>query len=279
MEQFKKQVHDNIQIMSPVQFGAWYKAELPKYVQYFNNPDFEQIHLRAVQYIDQVMLKEFKPVLNVSVIGQRELQEDVHTNIHFGEYVQLPAEMFPLIKAAKTVLTFDQFDSFCYFTNTNLPNDQGFGRGSRPAINLHVIDTIRYVNWINDMQGKPMPYILKKYNEAWWFWYNPEIRGHAVYVFPSKDEWYQIAADHAENLDTRTDLHEIAWSASEMDNTTQPTCMKKPNKYGIYDTVGNVWKMAVPNELPFMSKEIWAEKFPNEPYLSGIYFYKDVHIW
>lgn len=276
---FRDQVGTNIATMSPVDFGKWYKAELPKYTSFFNNKEFESIHLRAVQYIDQVIMKEFKPVLGIEVVGQRELQEKIHNDIHFGDYVQLPAEMFPLIKAGKTVLTFDQFDSFCYHTNTDLPNDQGYGRGSRPAINLHVVDTIRYVNWVNDMQGKPMPYILKKYQDAWWFWYNPEIRGHAVYVFPTKSEWYQIAADHAENLDTRDDLGEIAWTAAEMDGKTQPTCMKKPNKYGIYDTVGNVWKMAVPDELPFMSEQIWEEKFPNEPYLSGIFFYKGVYVW
>lgn len=279
IEQIKKDINEKMQTLDRVEFGKWYSQQLPTYKSLFNNPEFEAIHQVATGYLTNVTLKTFDPILSISVIGQRELDEEVLTQPNIGEYVDMPAECFPIIKAGKTVITFDTFDSFCRLTNTDLPNDQGYGRGSRPAINLHVVDTIRYVNWINDMQGKPMPYILKKYNDAWWFWYNPEIRGHAVYVFPTKSEWYTIAADHAENLDTREDLHEIAWTAAEMDGKTQPTCMKKPNKYGIYDTVGNVWKMAVPDELPFMNEEIWQERFPNEPYLSGIYFYEGVTVF
>ena len=274
IEEFKDKVQQKAS-SSPKDFGKWYAQALPKMRAHFNTPELEEIHRNAIAIINVVNRKPVEPFVVAVATSQRAFEQKTISDkdIDLGTFVPLPAECFPLVASADTVVTFNQFDAFCYMTGRDLANDQNYGRDDRPAINLEILNAIAYINWLNDMHGKPMPYIMKEYNGQWWFWYNPAIRGHAVFLFPTKAEWTTIAADHAENLDTRTDIQEIAWTTAEMGGKTQPVKKKKPNKYGIYDTVGNVWKMAVPDNLPYMDEDIWKDKFPKEEYMTNIFFY------
>lgn len=48
---------------------------------------------------------------------------------------------------AKTELTFEEYDAFCDATGRTKPNDQGWGRGKRPVINVNWDDVVAYCNW------------------------------------------------------------------------------------------------------------------------------------
>ena len=54
----------------------------------------------------------------------------------------------------KTEVTFQQYDAFAVATGRRLPNDSGFGRGNRPAINVDFSDVLAYINWLSAMTGE-----------------------------------------------------------------------------------------------------------------------------
>jgi formylglycine-generating enzyme required for sulfatase activity len=63
---------------------------------------------------------------------------------------------------APTELTFAEYDSFCIDQNRPLPDDNGWGRGRRPVINIDWYDAIEYCNWLSLKRGLPQVYIITK---------------------------------------------------------------------------------------------------------------------
>jgi len=45
-------------------------------------------------------------------------------------------------------VTFAEFDHFCDETGTGKPDDQGWGRGRRPVINVSWDDAAAYCDWL-----------------------------------------------------------------------------------------------------------------------------------
>ncbi len=54
----------------------------------------------------------------------------------------------------KTEVTFAQYDAFCQETSRRLPNDEGWGRGSRPVINVTWEDASAYCRWLAQKTGR-----------------------------------------------------------------------------------------------------------------------------
>ncbi len=125
-------------------------------------------------------------------------------------------------------ITFDQWaacvaDNYCQ-SNPN-PDDEGWGRGDRPVIN---------VSW-NDITGE----------RGFIDWLNSKVKG-APYRLPSEAEWeYAARAGSSARFsfgDSDAALGDHAWYGSNSGSRTHPVGEKQPNAFGLYDVHGNVWE-------------------------------------
>ncbi len=71
---------------------------------------------------------------------------------------------------------------------------------------------------------------------------------------PTEAEW-EYAARAGSNAETYGPLDEIAWYKANAGRTTHPVGQKKPNGFGLYDMLGNVWQWC----------QDWFGPYPSEP--------------
>ena len=130
-----------------------------------------------------------------------------------------------LIAMGRYEVTFADYDRFVSATGRESPNDEGWGRGSRPVIHVSQEDAQAYAAWLSAQTGKS-------------------------YRLPSESEW-----EYAARAGTRT---RYSWGDSigcsqarygrsplggecsnSMDGTV-PVGSFEPNGFGLYDMHGNV---------------------------------------
>ncbi|HKJ75788.1 MAG TPA: formylglycine-generating enzyme family protein [Gammaproteobacteria bacterium] len=120
-------------------------------------------------------------------------------------------------------VTFDEYAVFCRATGRRMPDDSGWGRGARPAVNVSWEDAVAYTEWLSERTGRR-------------------------YRLPSEAEWEYAARAGSE---TRF------WWGQEMDGLhancadcgspweserTAPVGRFPANAFGLYDTSGNAWE-------------------------------------
>lgn len=124
-------------------------------------------------------------------------------------------------------VTFNEYDFFAVETNRALPNDNGWGRGERPVINVSWDDAIAYINWLNKTTGKT--YRLP--TTAEWEY---AARGNTT----SSYWWGNNPEDARERANCRSGCK--SWWDSFFDTKTQVVGAFPPNDFGLHDTAGNV---------------------------------------
>jgi len=115
----------------------------------------------------------------------------------------------------KYEVTFDQYDRFCDATGRTKPSDSGWGRGTRPVIDVSWNDAKAYCDWA----GKRLP------TEAEWE-YACRAGGTGAWTFG----------------DTEATLVNYAWYGVNSGSQTHPVGEKTANAWGLYDMHGNVWE-------------------------------------
>jgi formylglycine-generating enzyme required for sulfatase activity len=122
---------------------------------------------------------------------------------------------------ARHEVTFDEYDRFASATDRPLPDDAGWGRGSRPVINVSWQDANAYTRWLAEQTGQPyrLPtdaeweYSARAGTESIYWWGNQPAAGYAI----------------CDGCDPR-------WGGRQ----TAPVGSLKPNPWGLYDMSGNV---------------------------------------
>jgi formylglycine-generating enzyme required for sulfatase activity len=123
---------------------------------------------------------------------------------------------------SETEVTFAQYDYFCEQTGRSKPEDEDWGRGSRPVINVSWEDAQAYLQWLNRQPGQ----------SGW--------------RLPTEAEWEYAAGGGASSrtkyagTDSEGNLESYAVYGRKGGNKTQPVKSKKPNLLGLYDMSGSV---------------------------------------
>jgi formylglycine-generating enzyme required for sulfatase activity len=118
--------------------------------------------------------------------------------------------------------TFDEWET-CVAASacTHKPEDQGWGRGKRPVINVSWNDAQEYIGWLSKKAGKE----YRLLSEAEWEY---AARARSTTAYPWGNE---PGGNHANFFDSGSE-----WSGKQ----TSPAGSFKPNAFGLYDMIGNV---------------------------------------
>ncbi len=119
-------------------------------------------------------------------------------------------------------VTFEEYDRFAIATDRSLPRDAGWGRGSRPVINVSWEDAVNYAKWLTQQTGRR-------------------------YRLPTEAEWEYVARNGGKDeiwagTSDAEQLADYAWFNVNSTGRTQPVGTKNPNGLGIKDMSGNVWE-------------------------------------
>ena len=121
----------------------------------------------------------------------------------------------------KYPVTFDEFDAFAKALRWMLPEDEDWGRGLRPAINVSWDDAVAYTRWLSEQTGRR-------------------------YRLPTEGEWEYAARAGTDTPwcfeDNERSIGEYAWYWQNSGARTQPVGRKSPNPWGLHDVHGNVWE-------------------------------------
>ena len=134
-------------------------------------------------------------------------------------------------------VTWDQFAVYAKELGVVLPKDNGWGRGSRPVINVSWHQAVAYTRWLSEKTGD-------------------------VYRLPTEAEW-----EYAARAGTTTDYYWgptfIRYKANcirslcdDKYSFTSPVASFDANPWGLHDMLGNVWEWTL---------DCWNPTFINAP--------------
>jgi formylglycine-generating enzyme required for sulfatase activity len=124
---------------------------------------------------------------------------------------------------SKFDVTFDEWETCVTYGNCVEVSDAGFGRGSRPVINVSWDDARTYVAWLASSTGKPYHLL----SEAEWEY---AARAGRQTAYSWGDD---IGKDRANCIGCGSE-----WDAIQ----TAPVGRFAANAFGLYDMHGNVWE-------------------------------------
>ena len=142
----------------------------------------------------------------------------------------------------KFEVTFEQWDACTKAGRCLAANDDGFGRGRYPVINVSWVDAKAYTKWLSDTTGRAyrllseaeFEYAARAGTQTTWFW------GEAPDSWGSRD-----ACNYANTHDEAgKEAHPMyVWSHHKCNDgygENGPTGSYKPNAFGLHDMIGNV---------------------------------------
>jgi len=132
-------------------------------------------------------------------------------------------------------VTFEEYDRFAVATGRKRPDDERWGRGRRPVINVSWADAVAYCEWLSEQTGQG-------------------------YRLPTEAEWeYACRAGSTARYgfgDEESGLVEHAWYDKNSERKTHPVGERQPNTWGLYDMHGNVWEW---------TRDAWHDSYAGAP--------------
>ena len=112
------------------------------------NRTFQVALLRAVSMVVSIHVKPDMISLPQGILRQRDIPDEDHSS-------EQPVRAIHIKKFAmgRHEVTFEEYDRFAIATDRSLPRDEGWGRGSRPVINVSWEDARDYTQWLSQETG------------------------------------------------------------------------------------------------------------------------------
>lgn len=134
-------------------------------------------------------------------------------------------------------VTFAEYDRFAKATDREMPDDEGWGRGNRPVINVSWENAMTYAGWLSEQTGQQ--YRLP--TEAQW--------EYAARSGNETSRYWGNEPDHAcryANVRDGTFGKELNWGSIHHCEdgyvATAPVGRFQPNAFGLFDMLGNIWE-------------------------------------
>lgn len=138
----------------------------------------------------------------------------------------------------KFEVTFDEWDACAADGKCVRLEDEGWGRGRRPAINVTWTEADRYTKWLSQKTGKS----YRLLTEAEWEYAARAGAGNARFFGYKPDAVCAYANVYDKTAHAE---YEFDWKPLPCDDgftVTAPAGSFKPNAFGLHDMLGNVWE-------------------------------------
>lgn len=149
-----------------------------------------------------------------------------------GDYDERPSHAVYLdgYWIGKYEVTFDQYDRYCEETKKKKPDDNGWGRGKRPVINVSWDDANAYCDWLSEKTGLR----FKLPTEAQWEKAARGTDGHK-YPWGNHDPYYS-GKYYANHYTGKDEVDGYIYTAPV------GSYPHGASSYGLLDMAGNVWE-------------------------------------
>ncbi len=182
------------------------------------------------------------PEMVVIPAGEFVMGSTIKESGHTDEKPQRTVRFARNFAVSKSEVTFDQWDSCTAAGRCPKADDDGYGRGNYPAINVSWKDVQGYVAWLSEVSGHnyrllseaEFEYAARGGTTTPWFWGEAEA------------SWGSGKACEFANLhdEAGKEVHPMyVWSHHKCNDgypENAPTAQYKPNPFGLHDMLGNV---------------------------------------
>jgi formylglycine-generating enzyme required for sulfatase activity len=167
--------------------------------------------------------------------------DESERDIDEGPQVEITLPPFAL---GRTEVTFAEYELFAQATNAPLPDDNGWGRGNMPVINISWLEAKAYAAWLSGQTG----FHYRLPTESEWEYAARAGTTGTFYTGPC------LSATQA-NIDARLAYADCPTS-EQIAGRTLPVGSFPANPWGLHDMLGNVREM---------TEDCWLPSYQGKP--------------